>query len=392
MKRTNTRLIKLPTLLDKTNTSGLSDTDIAEFNLRAFDYVRRTAVPTLNDYGINSFKNAVIDNDFELAKQIAGVDTDGILIGGYTNNHTLDGKKILTAFFKQTRIGHEVTLTRLKIFLEQIVSDNMDSVTKEKVRKVQDTPFVSIEYLMGQMERFDEEHSTVQNKKDFSMLDKDTNKKLPLDSGVQKMAVYLEQTRLAQVSDAAAAEFFKASSLKSNLEAFRKAFEAEVRGAHGVPVEGLEENVEMDYELSDGTGVRYLFFPKSTSISYSKIKYGLVTNPKGRPKNITGKYGDLEIVKELAFKPTYEALRAGSGLVVETLGTGKTAPVRIVRQTKGVVDEENSYRVFNNDGAMYISVKDVFARINSLKEKYASEPQATQFKIDFFSAMPENLR
>ena len=83
MQRTNTRLIKLPTLLVAGQNYNEDSDSAEELNVKAMDYVRRTAISTLDDFVITPFSDALKNKTFEEAKQNVGVDAHGILNSRY---------------------------------------------------------------------------------------------------------------------------------------------------------------------------------------------------------------------------------------------------------------------------------------------------------------------
>ena len=96
MQRTNTRLIKLPSLLiPAVNYTGDSDS-AEELNVKAYDYVRRTAVPTLEDYVITTFGDALKEKTFNEAVQKYGVDAKGILICGSSSTFLMQSFLIVS--------------------------------------------------------------------------------------------------------------------------------------------------------------------------------------------------------------------------------------------------------------------------------------------------------
>src|SRR3989338_1870018 len=93
MQRTNTRLIKLPSLLiPAVNYTGDSDS-AEELNVKAYDYVRRTAVPTLEDYVITTFGDALKEKTFNEAVQKYGVDAKGILLSRHVTEEIIGARK-----------------------------------------------------------------------------------------------------------------------------------------------------------------------------------------------------------------------------------------------------------------------------------------------------------
>ncbi|MBU1201769.1 MAG: hypothetical protein KKF46_01205 [Nanoarchaeota archaeon] len=140
--------------------------------------------------------------------------------------------------------------------------------------------------------------------------------------------------------------------------------------------------------MSDESAVRYLFFPRP-STEHGKIYSGLVGR---KTKGIAGSNGDLDILKELAFKESYESMKGGAGIRVATKTTDKSAKgeTKIVRISKDGAQEERVYPVFDNEGKVYVRVGNVLDTLGMLTQRHTSTP--TQLKIDLFAAPPTYLR
>lgn len=398
MQRTNTRLIKLPTLLVAGQNYNGDNDSAEEMNVKAYDYVRRTAVPTLEDYVITPFGDAFKDKTFKEAVQKYGVDAEGILLGRHVTEEIIGAKKYVVDVFSTTRIQYETVFSFIQEFLEKIKVDNLETIRKDCIRKVDDEPHVFIEYLLEEIARQCNNNSTTFNKKDLEVQEKgldkeglEVYKKAALDDSITEMLVALDMTRLAQINEKNADEFHKAKSLKAKLEAFKREFEAGLMNRYGINPNGIDEQVEFDYELSDGTGVRYLFF-KKISLPYGDVYGGLVTKNtvREKTKSVTKDYGDLDIVKDFAFKDPYLAMRAGVGIQVRTDMNGSQKGKLVIGKFSKSGSEERSYKVFDNEGKVYVSVNDVMATIEKLKKDYTSV--STEQKIDFFAALPQHLR
>ncbi|MBI4454153.1 hypothetical protein HY636_05915 [Candidatus Woesearchaeota archaeon] len=395
MQRTNTRLIKLPALLiPDVNYTGDSDS-AEELNVKALDYVRRTAISTLDDFVITPFSDALKNKTFEEAKQNVGVDAHGILLGTYVTNEVIGSRKYVVRVCSQTRVQYETVFSLVQEFLEKVLVDNVDSVNREFVRKVDDEAHIFIGYLLDEMSRLCGRNSTKMNKKDLEVKYPATDEKLELDNTIIEMEVALDSARFTKINEKNADDFHKARSLTARLGAFKREFEKYLMEKYGVEPQGVEENEAYDYELSDGTGVRYLFFKKRVSPSYGDAYSELVTTDKvlGKTKNITKDYGDLSIVRDLAFKAPYQSMRAGAGIQIRTDITGSNKGVVVIsRIPKGGEPDEKKYQVFDNDGKTYMRVHDVLNRINSLIEYCSTESTTTEKKIDFFAALPQHLK
>ena len=390
MKRTNSRIIKLPTIVEAGGefAAGLSPEGVEELNARSYDYGRRTAVPTIDDYVIEPFSIAFKKRAFDEAVKEVGLDSDGILKGRYSTDQLLNGTKFVVSVYPTTRASYETVLSLTKSFLGTVIADSMAGVTREGSRKVDADAYIFVEYLLNEMNRFESENSTKFNRQDLAVQDPETDKKLLLDEKIEEMCVYLELERFAHINPKNADGFHDGRSLRSRIESFLKVFENGIINRYGVSPTKLEASLAFDYELSDGSAVRYLFFSKP-STEYGKIYSGLVGK---ETKNIVASTGDLDILKELAFKGPYEYLRGGAGIRVATETTDKSAKgkTRIVRLSKDNAQEERVYPVFDNEGKVYVKVGSVLDTLEMLTQRHTSTP--TQLKIDFFAAPPTYLR
>lgn len=390
MKRTNSRIIKLPSIVEagRELATGLSPEKVEELNARSYDYGRRTAIPTLDDYVIEPLSTTFKKRAFAEAVKEVGLDSEGTLKGRYSTDQLLNGRKFVVSAYPTTHTSYETVLSLTKSFLDTVIADSRAGVTREGSRKVDADAYIFIEYLLGEMDRFRSENSTRFNKQDLAVMDPKTDEKLPLDERIEEMRVYLELERFANVNAKNADGFHDARSLKSRIESFLGVFEQGIINRYGVSPTRLLASLAFDYELSDGSAVRYLFFPKP-STEHGKIYSGL----RGKEtKNIARSTGDLDILKELAFKEPYEYVRGGAGIRVATETTDKSAKgnTRILRLSKGDTQEERVYPVFNNEGKVYVRVGNVLDTLGMLTQRHTSTP--TQLKIDLFAAPPAYLR
>jgi len=97
MKRTNSRIIKLPSIVETDGelATGLSPEEIEELNARSYDYGRRTANPTLDEYVIEPFSTAFKEIVFTEAVREAGLDSEGVLKGRYLTDDFLMVENLL---------------------------------------------------------------------------------------------------------------------------------------------------------------------------------------------------------------------------------------------------------------------------------------------------------
>lgn len=390
MKRTNSRIIKLPSIVETGGelATGLSPEEVEELNARSFDYGRRTANPTLDDYVIEPFSTAFKEKAFTEAVREVGLDSEGILNGRYSTDRLLNGRKFVVSAYPTTRTSYETVLSLTKSFLDTVIADSKVGVTREGSRKVDTDAYIFIEYLLDEMNRFVSENSTRFNRQDLAVNDSETDKKLQLDEKVEEMRVYLELKRFAKINAKNADGFHDARSLRSRINSFLVVFEQGIINRYGVSPAGLEESQAFDYELSDGSAVRYLFFPRP-STEHGKIYSGLV----GREtKNIVASNGDLDILKELAFKEPYEYIRGGSGVRVATETKDKSAKgkTEIVRVSKDGAEDVRVYPVFDNDGKVYVRVESVLDTLRIITKQFSST--STQLKVDLFAAPPVYLK
>ncbi len=382
-------MIKLPSIVETGGAlaTGLSSEEVEELDARSFDYGRRTAKPTLDEYVIGPFSTALKEEAFTEAVREVGLDSEGILKGAYSTDNLLNGKKFVVSVYPTSSTSYETVLSSTRGFLDTVIADSETGVTREGSRKVDTDAYIFIEYLLTEMDRFRTENSTRFNKQDLAVKDPKTDEKLPLDEKIEEMCVYLELKRFANLNPKNADGFHDARSLRSRIESFLRVFEQGIIDRYGISPVGLGESQAFDYELGDGSAVRYLFFPRP-STEYGKIYSGLV----GREtKNIAASNGDLDILRELAFKTSYGYMRGGAGIRVSTETADKSAEAKtkIVRLSKDGTQEERVYPVFDSKGKVYARVGNVLDTLGMLTQRHTSTP--TQLKIDFFAAPPRYL-
>ncbi len=381
MRRTNSRVIRLPVMAESGRgaAAGLKEEEADELNARSYDYARRTAVPTLDDYIIAPFSSAFKDSAFAEAVNEAGLNDNGILKRGCSFSMTLNGRKFEARAYPSSATKYENVLSLTGNFLEAGVSES-----KKGVIISDDEAYISIDYLLDSMSRFAEENSAGFNRRDLRITDPATGNSFPLDKNISEINVYFDMKRFSQINTENADAYFKGLSLKSRVKSFSDAFEKGLMRKYGMPDFELDESISFDYELSDGSGVRYLFFPKALT-NYSEVYKGLV----GRgTKNIAASNGDLDILKVLAFEQPYQLMRKGLGINVSTESYGKKGKIIISRISKDGT-EERAYSVLENEGIVYASANDIKDTIERLTWKHTQSP--TFLKIDFFAAPPKYL-
>lgn len=391
MQRTNPRLISLPVIVDKGHklAIGLSQSQIEELNARSVDYGRRTAVPTLDDYVLEPFSTTFKERVFAEAVKTVGLNPEGILNDKHSIDELINGKKFVARAYPTYTSQYEVILSLTKDFLNSVIADNVAGVTREGIRKVDVDAYIFIGYFLDEINRFKGENTTRFNKRDLTVKDPATDEVYPLDEEIGKMLVYLDLKRFAKINPENADGFHDAKSLQNRIQLFLKDFKGIIMKRYSISPTGLKERQAVDYELSDGSAVRYLFSPE-LSTEHGQIYSGLV----GREtKNIAASNGDLDILKELAFKDPYEFLRGEAGLRVATDITdkvGKKGIVKITRLYKDGSEQVRAYSVFGSEGRLYIKVNDIMHAMQILTQQHTSIP--TQLKIDFFAAPPSYLR
>jgi len=389
MKRTESRLIKLPSILKPKKVAGLSKEKTDETNLRSYNFGKRTAIPLLEKYPINSLANALKDMVFQKAIEEVGLDSDGYLDGSFSDFKKFGNRKFFVRTYSYTEYPHESTLSKINGIFGKTVTGNLEDVDEESIKKLGRTYYIWVDYLINTMEEAKEYKSTRSNRRDLSIIDLSTGKKAKLDKTINRMRVYFDKKRYSQLIKANADEHFNAKSLKANTESFLESYEKERMKKFGIPTKGLEEDIPLDFELTDGSTVSYLFYPKITT-KHGEIYKGIVGKTT---KDIARSTGDLNIIKELAFKEDYEFLKGGVGITVFADVGKKKGKIRIIRTYKDGKEErkeEGTYSILDDDNRIFVKVRDVLKAYEKLKGKYTSDP-ITHIKIDFFLAPPKHL-
>ncbi len=389
MKRTNYRTIRLPAFAIPFSGlfSNLNDERREEVNIKSYDYGRRTAIPTLNDYIIEVFKPAFRDITFHEAVIEVGLNSNKLLKGPYKKEQTLDGINFVGHSYRTHSSKYEEVLQKFGDRLVQIESGNAGA-SQVFVKKEQKGVSIAVEHLISVLSLLKAELTTEFNKTDVGMKDPKTDEQVPLDTNIDNLHVYLNPLHYSRLNEASARNYFKAVSLKDRIATFQKDVEKTLMEKYGVPESNLSEHVEINYELADGTGVRYLFFPKR-EISHGDIYKSFLGK---ETENITSTTGDLIILQELAFKDTYNYRHGDYEITVTTAlrdRSTRAGTVTIAKQKKKI-PEERIYHVFNNENGVYVLANDVRSALGYFRQKSIKTP--TQPKIDFFAAIPEYLR
>jgi hypothetical protein len=382
MKRTNMRTIRLPQLID-----APEDEETDEANVRAYNYAVRTAAPTLDDYVISPFKKSLNQEALSEAEANVGTDENGLLKDRHTYETVIGSYRFEITSTPTPRSSYSAVLAGISLFLDTIISDSNSGVVREGVRRVTGTPYVYVDYVIDEATRLKEENTTVFNRQATTVKHHETGDSVPLDESIEGMDVYLDFERYSRTNNKNADEFHKARSLLARIAGFKKEFENQVKENYAIDIQEIDVPEAYDYELSDGTAVRYLFY-KKTAPDHGKIFSGIIGKTT---KNIAGSTGDLDILRELAFHDAYDYSRGGSGIIVRTEeDRGNRGAMRIIRTGTRRDNDERVYDVYYNAGRIYVSANSLMENIKLLNEHYTTE--GLELKIDFFAAIPESLR
>jgi len=369
MRKTESRNIILPVLVDFNN---------VELNAKLYDYARRTAVLTLEEYVIEPFKNTLKERAFENAKREVGLNSRGILKKPHTEEWNVGGIKFVVKVEPSEYLSYENVLSSSEEFLDIIMDDNYEGVHKEYIRKINDNAYVSLKYLLEKLEGFKKENTKRSNRELLSMKNPKTDKNMELDDDVKDSTVYLENKKYVQITENTVLEFYRAVSLKRNIEHFMREFEEK-------SMEQYKNNNELDFSFEDGTSFRYLFFEQS-STKYGEVYSSLVGK---ETENITYTTGDLDIIKDLSFSEPYKFKTGNNNIEVETAEitmNGKLGKIRIKRTVKGKNDIA-LYNVYQGEKDLYIQAFHLNNRIKALKESNTATQQ--RMKIDFYAPFPK---
>lgn len=374
MKRTNTRTIYVPQLL----TDGSDAAE--EQNARVYNWVKRTASPTLDEYVINPFETAMKDTIMAQASTAENLREGAWLRGRHTKRWNFAGVDFQAAAYRHSSIAHEVVLGHTQQFLEDCVADNTDSVHREFVRKTERGPHVSTEYILGGIDRWKDANTKFYNKQEVQLFEVGTERSYAPSLDEKVLHVALDSKRFGNLHEANARAYLQAKAMGKHLDRFVKDFTDHIRERHGVDV--TEGELETDYELGDGSVVRYLFFAKETSVQYGKI----IDTLRSSGESIVASTGDLVVLRDLGFKEAYTLGGRGKIQVSTLRGEDDLGVCTIDRGDKGKI----TYSILDNaPKGVYVSARDVLDRMTQLRGSYSSG--ATQLKVDFFPGAPSGF-
>lgn len=392
MRRTDSRIVRLPRLyrIGQVDVVGLDKEQVGELNVRSYDYGNRSAIPTLEFYIVGPFTDTLKTKAYLKAVEEVGLDEEGIIRDRYSAEETIGGMKFAVTVYPSLRSSYDAILSQFKEFLETVIYDCFGGRRRDGVRRVRDGAYITLEYITDEIRRLTEENTTRFNRNDLAVKYPETDEKYPLDEEIESLHVYLDPQRYSIANPENSDAYQSARSLGSRIRSFMSEYQGGLMEIFGIGSQLLTESQEFDYNLSDGSGVRFLFYPK-TSIQHGAIYSNLV----GRnTKHITASTGDLDILQELAFRGPYENMRRGyGGIRVETEVTnkgGNQGVLHIRRAGKGGIVEDRKYRMHAYGGATYVNgddILEVLARLHELHTK-----ASTELKLDFFAASPEYLR
>ena len=387
MKRTNVRILRVPRFLE-TSDDQTSPDDIDEVNARSYDYARRTAMPTLDEYILSPFNTALKERAFAAAEEDVGRTLEGILNEASTLREHLHDKTFVVRVYPTETTKYEIVLSLTKDFLDTARADIKRGVSRDKIIQIEYDAHIHLNYLLDEMKRFKENHSTRFNRSEVSIRDPQTDKPFPLDDTIEQMRVYLDLTRFSHINRKNADAYYAAQSLRAQTTSYLSAFREQLMSDYNIPASGLKERHHLDYELTDGSAVRYLFFP-NTSTEHGKIHKGLIGK---ETKNIAASTGDLDILHELTLDEPYEYLRGGAGIIVNTQThiTTENQTATILRRAKDGTEDVRTYSFVDRDTHRYVRITDVLETLETLAQRYTTTP--TAIKIDFFAAPPAYLR
>lgn len=368
MNITTTRKIRTPQL----HTDGSDASE--ELNARMYNWVKRTAVPTLDEYVLDPFETALKEDAMKHALEKEGLKEGEWLRERHIKKWEFPCATFEVAAYRSSSIGHEAVLGQGQKFLEDCIRDNAESVHREFVQKSEEGPHVSATYILQEFGRWREAYTKFYNKQEIQI-----DGELP--SEIRELSVALDIKRCRVLNEANAHAYLRAKTLKKSLGLFVRDFTEHVRERHGV--DAVVGAHEVDYVLSDDSTVRYLFFPKETSVHYGKMIEALTKEPE---KNIVASTGDLVILRDLGFKEDYQKKGSGGILVSTQRMTSPYGICILDRLEKGKV----SYSVYDNaHKGVYVQARGLLNRMSDLRKVYSSEE--TQMKVDFFPGAPEGL-
>lgn len=368
MKKTSSIIVKLPEIKKD-----------EEIDAKSYDYARRTVQPLLKQVIINPFETALKERLFDEAIQAEGKNSEGIIKKGHTSRIELDNKNFQLEVQPSTRVSMEKVLSNIKVFLNTAIKDKIAGKKRTGVEKKTDDIYIELQYLMGAMNDFKTEHTTAINKKDLSILDA-TGKKIENDKYISLMRIYYNSS-YSSLNHKNAEEFLKAKSLKSRIDAFERKFKKSL--IEKFAAEEIEEKQDFDYELSDGAGVRYLFYPE-TITQYGKVYDALL---KQKTEKVTSTSGDLNALEQLLFADYYEYPEKNPTISV-TLNKSKEATIE--KTNKKGDWKKSRYGIILENSKIYVKIEDILERIEDFT--ILNTKTTTKTKIDFFASPPDYLR
>lgn len=367
------RKIPIPQL--KTDGSDASE----EYNARMFNWVKRTAIPTLDEYVLHPFEETLKDSAFKEAQKEERNSEGTYFQKRHTKKWDLAGVTFQVASYRHSSISHETIYGRMQTFLQDCVSDNLDTVHREFVRKTKRGPHVSASYVLDAYVLWREANTQYKNKQDIQIFQQGTEKTYSAVQTPLELMVSLDTNKCRKISEANAETYLRAKALDKKLNGFLSSFTERIRERHDVPVRKGE--YEVDYGFSDASAVRYLFFPKDTSVSYGKILDALVKPVEG--ENIVASTGDLVLLRDLGFKDAYSIGGKGKLSVSTERLPFHLGICTLDRAEKGKIE----YTIYDNEHkGVYVRARDILERVADLRRKYDTD--ATQMKVDFFPAAP----
>ena len=347
MQRLLTRHIHVPRLEISVN-----DPSQEERLMRARDYVIRTAIPTVDDYILAPFAQALKDEVFAKAKREHGRNEHGILNDASDKRHEFEGIAITAS------AGPAISTP-----YEQVLDDMQSILRHAKGRKRRGREHVNASGLRANLLDVVDQNSTTYNRLE-------TRLESAPELDVKELVVKLDKREYETPSQKTAQEYVGARSLRGNLVAFVNAVEKELQTKYAVPAQGAEIN----QELSDGSAVRYLFYPKTTT-EHSEVFRGVVGQKTGKTSSSNG---DLDILVACAFKGDYE--HAQGKIRVHTDSSRGVGTTTITRTLKSG-DDVRTYGVLKHNG-VYVAIEDVKTTLDRLHESKSTT--GLQLKVDFF--------
>jgi len=376
MEITHKRKIQVPQL--RTDGSDASE----EYNARAFNWVRRTASPTLDEYVLNPFETAMKDAVLKEAHRSEKSSEGDYLQQRHTKRWDLGGVSFQAAAYRHSSIAHETVYGRLQSFLQDCIEDNLDTVHREFVRKTKRGPHVSALYVLDSHVLWKQANTKVYNKQDLQVFEAGTEKAYKGVEAPCELVVALDSGRFSKLNETNAQTYLRARALGKQLDGFVKDFTTRVRERHGLSVTKGEH--EVDYALADGSAVRYLFFSKDTSVSYGKMLDCLMKPVEG--ESFVASTGDIELIRAFGFKAPYSIGGRGKLDVSTEVLKYHLGMCTLDRAEKGQV----KYSIFDNEHkGVYVKARDVLYRMAELRR--ADHSQDTQMKVDFFPGAPVGL-